>query len=317
MRIVMNALALLVLVLMASAQTPNNNPKETADEQSGYCPHTHNLESGPSVQYWLEGVIGSKTVKMYIDRGGSGVVGLFYEPKGDWTPVLLGGMWKTDGIDLSAWASSSAFDPETSTPVGRLQAQLSSNVLVGQWTPGGSDHAEPIRLSVVPKTGCEAKGEWTRFDSAKWPFSFSYPASWKLIEEREGKNRHIRLICPDPEEMAYDADVTISEGLGEPTETGLVRCAKGWRYEAECNEDIEHSAFNHVPTQSVHDGLRILDISDQEWRLYCRGGGYVAQTDGTDLVVLLQGGWVNIIGERSDPDLVGHIVDTIRPRRSK
>ena len=39
---------------------------------------------------------------MYLNRGGSGVVGLFYDTLGDWTPTYLGGEWKADAITLKA-----------------------------------------------------------------------------------------------------------------------------------------------------------------------------------------------------------------------
>jgi hypothetical protein len=72
MPLLANVLALLLFVMAASAQTaPSNEPTETADEQSGLCPTTHNLESDPSAQYWLEDLIGSKSVRMYLNRGGS------------------------------------------------------------------------------------------------------------------------------------------------------------------------------------------------------------------------------------------------------
>jgi hypothetical protein len=320
MRILVRVIALFVIVMSASAQSVSNKePDETADEQSGFCPRTHNLESTPSAEYWLEGVIGSKTVKMYLNRGGSGVVGLFYEPKGDWKPVFLGGMWKPSGIDLSAGANSAAFDPEALAPIGRLQGQLTGNVFLGQWVPTGGAHADPVRLSVVPKTECDGKGAWKRFDSPKWPFSFSYPASWHLVEEHDGPGDYLRLICPDPEEMAYDTDVTIKESVGKPTEKdGLVRCGKEWRYDAECGDDIKDSVFGHIAVQSARHGMTILDISDHEWRVYCRDfDGYVGQGGGTDLVVLLQNGWIGITDAKDDSEMDGRIVDTIRAHAAK
>jgi hypothetical protein len=318
MRIVVNALALFLLIVTASAQTaPSNEPEETVQEQGGYCPDTHNLGSVPSAEFWLEGVIGSRAVKMYLNRGGSGVAGLFYEPNGDWKPVLLGGMWKPSGIDLSAGADSAAFYPWSLAPTGRLQGQLKDNVFLGQWTSAGSNHAEPVHLSVVPETGCEGKGVWKRFNSPKWPFSFSYPASWRLVEERDGDSPYIRLICPDPEEMVYESDVTIEEGVGQPTEkSGLVRCGKEWRYDANCDDDDRNFAYSHIAAQSVRHGMKILDISNREWRNYCRNGGYVGQTDGTDRVVLLQNGWIRITWQDAS-DIVGRIVDTIRAHTAK
>jgi hypothetical protein len=121
--------------------------------------------------------------------------------------------------------------------------------------PKDGVQSESVRLSAVPKTGCEGKGAWKRFDSPKWPFSFSYPDSWKLVEEKEGGDSYIRLICPDPEEMAYSRDITVSEGLGDPQAgTDLVRCGKEWRYNADCDYDIKQSAFNHIPAQRVRHG---------------------------------------------------------------
>jgi hypothetical protein len=318
MRIVVNLLALFLCALTASAQTaPSSEPDETAGEQTGFCPTTHNLELAPKAEYWLEGVLGSKTVKMYLNRGGSGVVGLFYEPNGDWKPILLGGMWKPSGIDLSAGADSAAFDSETLAPIGRLQGQLTDNLFLGQWTPTGSDNAEPVHLSVVPKIECDGKGVWKRFDSQKWPFSFSYPAAWHLVEEHDGPGDYIRLICPDPESMAYDNDVIVKEAVGKPTEeSGLVLCGKEWRYNADCGDDIKDSAFDHIPVQSVRHGMKIMDISAREWRNYCRYGGYVAQTDGTDRVVLLQNGWIRITWQDAS-DIVGRIVETVRAHTAK
>ncbi len=319
MQITVSFLALFLFVMMASAQTaPGNEPQETADEQSGLCPTTHNLELAPSLRYWLEGVIGARTVKMYLRRGGSGVVGLFYEPKGDWKPVLLGGTWKASGIDLSAGADTQAFDPETPAPIGRLHGQFTNNVFIGQWTPVGSDRAEPARLVVVPKTECDGKVAWKQFDRPNWPFSFSYPASWRLEDAHTSSGDYISLICPDPETMAYDTDLTIREEAGKPTrESGVVRCGKEWRYDAECGDDIKESAFSHIPTERAWHGMKILDISDKEWRLYCRNGGYIALIEGIDRVYLLQDGWMRISGELNAPDIVGRIEKSIHPHTSK
>jgi hypothetical protein len=64
--------------------------------------------------------------------------------------------------------------------------------------------------------------------------------------------------------------------------------------------------------------MDILDISDREWRMFCRDiGGYVGQTEGTDLVVLLHGGWIGIQQAGADSDLVGRIVNTIHAHTAK
>jgi hypothetical protein len=94
--------------------------------------------------------------------------------------------------------------------------------------------------------------------------------------------------------MAYNNDVTIEVGVGKPTEkAGLVLCGESWRYDADCGEDLKDSPYSHIAAQSVRHGMKILDISDHEWREYCsNGGGYVGQTDGTDRVILLRNGWI-------------------------
>jgi hypothetical protein len=151
MRIIVNGLALFLFVMTASAQTaPSNVPTETADEQTAFCPSTHNLEVEPSTQYWLEGVIGSKIVKMYLNRGGSGVVGLFYEPNGDWKPVLLGGMWKPTGIDLTAGADSAAFDPETRAPIG-FKGSLLTMFFSGGGRPRAATMPSLFAFQLFPK----------------------------------------------------------------------------------------------------------------------------------------------------------------------
>lgn len=317
MQIFQKVITFSLCVATFSAQTaPKSEAQDTADEQTAYCPNTHKLGATPSAQYWLEGFVGSKAVRMFLNRGGSGVVGLFYEPGGDWTPILLGGMWKLDSVDLTAGKDIAAFDRETQAPIGRLQGKLSNKVLIGKWLPKGSEQAEPVRLSVIPKMGCEAKGAWKHFESQKWPYSFSYPASWKLVEEKSGRDSYIRLMCPDPEALAYDADVTIDEGAGDPTEeSGVVRCGDSWRFKVDCDEDIKDHASAYSPKESTRHGLKILDISEREWRGSCRSGGYIGQTEGIDQVVLLRDGWFRITGP--EDGIVAHIVDTIRPHSSK
>jgi len=112
----------------------------------------------------------------------------------------------------------------------------------------------------------------------------------------------------------------VSEGLGEPSaskETRLVRCGKEWRYDADCGEDIKDSLYSHIPAESVRHGMKILDISEHEWRAYCRNWGYVGQTDGTDIYVLPKNGWIGITKERDASDIVGRMVDTIRLHTAK
>jgi hypothetical protein len=311
MRTIVSLIAVSSIAPLAFAQWSCPYRYDLLSSSQNQDPTPQDIYSSPSGQYSLQGIIGSKTVRMYLSLAGPDSDGLFYALEGDWTPVFLFGSWKPGGFDFSG-------ESKNQKPLGRLRGQLTDNVFLGQWTPTGGEHAEPVRLSVVPKTGCEGKGKWTRFDSPKWPFSISYPASWRLVEEHYGSGDYIRLICPDPEAMAYDTDLTIKEAVGKPTEeSGLVRCGKSWRYGANCGDDIKDSALSHIPAQSLRHGMRILDISDREWRMYCRNGGYVGQGDGKDRVILLQNGWIRITREGDDSGIVGRILDTIRAHTAK
>lgn len=263
MRIYVSLFATLLVAPLALAQWSCPSHYDLSSSTQGQDGASQSGSDTPTRQYDLQGMVGSRTVKMYLNRAGSDSDGLFYFLEGDWTPVFLFGDWKPDGFEFSG-------ESKNQKPTGRLQGQLADNLLLGQWTPAGSDRAEPVRLLVVPKTSCDGKGAWKRFDNPNWPFSFSYPASWHIKEE----HGYIHVMCPDPEEMVYDTDVTISEGLGEPSaETGLARCGMEWRYYANCSDDLTRSAYSHIPVESVRHGMRILDMSEHEWRLYCRNGG--------------------------------------------
>jgi hypothetical protein len=62
-------------------------------------------------------------------------------------------------------------------------------------------------------------------------------------------------------------------------------------------------------------GMTILDGDQAEWRVYCRGGGYVAQGEGHLRVLLLGDSWVQLIGQGPPSELIGRIVSTVRRRR--
>jgi len=229
MRSIACATALLLLNSAIFAQT-DIEKKVTQDTelQTGYCPQTHDLESGPQEKHWFEGALGNSKIRMYLNRGGAGVVGLFYATDGDRTPTFLGGEWSTKGVTLLGQSADEA-------PKGRLQGQLVNGAFVGNWTPEGTDHADPVRLSSMQKPACDSHGAWKRFDDPKWPVSFSYPASWHIKENHDA----LELICPDPEEMAYDNRLTIYEGKVQKDKPigpyELVHCAKGWRFGPKCD----------------------------------------------------------------------------------
>lgn len=65
-----------------------------------------------------------------------------------------------------------------------------------------------------------------------------------------------------------------------------------------------------MPEISRRKGITILNLDDQEWRLYCRGGGYVGQTEGEDRVVLLQNGWIEFSGMGEPSEIIDRMALT-------
>jgi hypothetical protein len=301
MRSFASAVALMFLspAIFAESGTAPNVGQDT-ELPSDICPHTHELENVVPEEHWFEGKLGKSHVKVYLQRGGAGVVGLFYANDGAWTPTFLGGEWKDNKITLSAESAEHA-------PRGQLQGELLSGVFTGTWIPDSSDGAETVRLSAVQKPGCDGSGVWKRFDDPKWPVSFSYPASWRIREVTETPQR-IQLTCPDPEEMTYNAGVTIYEGKGEPGGPWeLVHCANEWRFGSSCAKSHENTASLSVSTVRQQPDETILNI-DSEWRVYCSDGGYIGLGDGEDRVVLLPNFWVEFMGAGGASEIVDRLV---------
>lgn len=304
MRSILCALAPLLLIPAATAQVSGaKQTPSTTEYQTGYCPRTHQLEAEPQAEYWFEGNIGGRTARMYLDRGGRGVVASLYFTAGDWTPVLLGGEWDNGSIALS--------DATEQHPLTvRLQGRLTNDGFAGSWTSTGRDAALHVRFAIFPEPKCDGTGAWKRFDSPRWPVSFSYPANWRLHES----GHSITLTCPNPRTMAYESDVTVDEGEGKPPgRSGLMDCSAGWRYGASCECNHDDDSACSMPAITHRDGITILNLDDQEWRLYCRGGGYVAQGEGEDRVVLLQNSWIGITGVGDPSAIIDRMVLTARP----
>jgi hypothetical protein len=307
MRSIACAIALLLLhsAIVAQNDAAPQTARDTEQEFGPYCPWTHALGDGPQEEHWFEGAIQNSKVRMYLNRGGAGVVGLFYATDGDWTPTFLGGEWSANGIKLSAEASD--HDPK-----GHLQGQLVNGAFIGTWNPENSDHAGPVRLAPIQQPACDGRGAWKRFDDPKWPVSFSYPASWRIKED--GKT--LRLICPDPETMTNNnSSVTIFDGerkKGKPLgPVQLVQCANGWRFGPECDSYDEDAVTASVKTVSEQPGKTILSLG-HEWRVYCADGGYVGQGDGEDQVVVLPNYWIEFRGAGSASAIVDRMVKSAR-----
>jgi hypothetical protein len=302
---------LLVLAAGACAQSPDPQTAKQADraEDHWYCPRTHPLQEAPSQKFFLDGSIGKRQVRMYIDRGGSGVVGLFFD-KETWQVTEFGGTWNNGQIDGSDEAED---HPATE----RLSAALTGNRLIGSWTPVNSNDAEPVDLTTFAEPLCDGKESWRHFEDARSPVSFSYPASWRLDQDRNG----VWLTCPDPGEIAYSQDVYIRMGSGTfqgPPE--LLQCKENWIYRtagSECDCDHSDDPSCHM-TKAVRRGSAIiLDVGEREWRNYCHSGGYVGQGSGEDRIIQLPHSWIEIMAQGKSSGLIDRLVDSVEERLSK
>jgi hypothetical protein len=301
------ALLLLNSAIFAQSDTAPKAVQDTEQDFGFFCPHTHVLGDGPD-KYWLEGTIGNSAVKLYLADSGAGAIGLFYATDGDWTPTLLGGERSANKFKFSAVAADH-------TLKGRLEGQLVNGAFIGSWTSKGSDHADSVRLAAMQRPTCDGRGAWKRFDDPGWPVSFSYPASWRIKEVGDA----LQIICPDPEDMAYNNKLTIYEGKVQKDKPvglwELVHCANGWRFGRSCDTSERNTASLSVLEVSQQPGRTILGI-EGEWRVYCADGGYVGQGDGEDRLVLLHDSWIEFTGAGQTSDIVDRLVKSARVRTS-
>jgi len=276
--------------------------------QSGFCPPTPTLGDDNFSEHWLEGTIDAKSVRMYLARGGDTAIGVFYYTE-DWDPVMLGGEASHGGV-------IHVTDKTDESPAtGSLHGRLTASGFVGAWAPVNSSKSLPVRLKVVPKPHCEAvSGKSRRFDDQRWPVTFSYPTSWKVEIGQET----LTLTCPDPSLMAYEGfNITMTQGRWtgvELSDIGLASCGDRW-YSLRCEcEDLTGPFCDKAAIVSKKDGMTVISGIEQEWRGYCRGGGYVGQADGDRRILLLKDKWVNLEGQGSPSELLDQIVTTIKTR---
>jgi hypothetical protein len=300
---------LLLGTVQASAQNADlPKPLDPKNLQTAYCPQTHRLEAEPSQKWYLDGAIGKRHVRMYLDRGGSGVVGLFFDIGGHWETTLLGGTWTDGQID--------ATDAREDRPAtGHLKASLANNRLIGTWTVSTTNQSEPVQLITIPEPRCDAGGPWRHFHDPDWPVAFSYPASWHL---EQADDDSIVLTCPNPSEIAFDQHISVHHGAGAPDgPTKLVQCGNSWRYGFQCRCGGQDS--DRCPTAKISHmkSATVLDVSEQEHRIYCLNDGYVAAGDGEDRVVLLQDQWLEINGPVDSLELINRMIASVTLRKQK
>jgi hypothetical protein len=273
------------------------------DYNVGMCPTTPKLRDNPSKTYWLDGSIGERPVRMYLEQGGDVVVGAFYYTESDWTPTILGGHLTVNG------ALDASDKGETKVETGRLTGRLTADNFVGEWIAPDQSKPLPAFLKTGAQPRCDGTGAWKRFDDNRWPVTFSYPGSWRLETSNDG----VKVTCPNPSFMVYDSyEIEFRQGKkSELADLGFHLIGTKWIYGQGCDETPSHCSL--VPVRR-REGMTILGADEQEWRVYCRGSGYVAEGEGHELVLLIGDRWMDLRGQGPPSELIGRIVATARPR---
>jgi hypothetical protein len=296
-------LALVVLFVMATASAQTPPPKQY---QTGFCPKTAELEAGPRAEYWFEGVLGKKHVRMYLNRGGAGVVGVFYETE-SWVPVFLGGKWiagQPGAVELTART-------QRDFEIGEVKGQLNEGELVGAWTPKGEETGISFRFKAVAQPKCDGTEPWKSFHDSHWPITFSYPASWHVSATQDS----ITLTCPDASLMAYDEhEIRIWQGPeANNAASDVVQCGDKWiyGYGCKCGRNIDGCKEAVAAEQ---EGMTVLTADDRAWRVYCRDGGYVGLGKGSRRILTFGDAWVVIEAQGAPAELVVRMLATAKRR---
>lgn len=294
------ALLLLATLITVPAQAPGEKQYQT-----GYCPETAELGVSPQGKYWFEGMIGAKHVRMYLERGGGGVVGAFYDTTA-WDPLTLGGRWsggETGTIELTARTEHDA-------AVGSLKGDLTAEGLSGVWTARGESGVE-FHLKVATQPKCDGKESWKVFNDAQWPVTFSYPHTWHVSAGAET----VTLTCPDPSLMAYDGyEIRVSQGGDANNATSdIVQCGDKWIYGYSCT--CEHADRCNAAPAMERAGMTVLRADSREWRVYCRGGGYVGQGTGDRRILTFGDTWIVVEAQGPAAELVERVVGTAKRKK--
>jgi hypothetical protein len=112
----------------------------------------------------------------------------------------------------------------------------------------------------------------------------------------------LTLTCPDPAEMFYDFSIWIRQGpLSKIADEGFHLSGNKWTRDSHpCFDEENDLPDCPEPASVTHRGaITVLENSEQEWRVYCTGGGYVALGGGSDKMLVIGDKWVDIIGSGS------------------
>jgi hypothetical protein len=296
---------LAVLMVMAVGMAPAQAPSEK-QSQIGYCPRTAELNAAQQEKYWFEGMLGKKHVRMYLNRGGGGVVGVYYDTA-DWVPVFLGGKWisgEPAGVELTALSGRDR-------TVGILKAKITANGLAGSWT-GAQAEAEEFQLRSETQPKCDGSEKWKSFSDGRWPITFSYPGTWHASVNGDS----MTLTCPDASSMAYDGwEISVRQGGDAENETtDFVQCQDKWIYGYGCKCGANLDGCKNA-VLSERGGITELRANQIDWKMYCRDGGYVGSGTGDRRVLTFGDTWIVVEAEGQPAELVERLVETVKRRK--
>lgn len=297
------ALVVLFVTATASAQTPA--PKKY---QTGFCPKTAELGTSPRGEYWFEGALGKKHVRVYLNRGGEGVAGVLYDTEG-WVPVFLGGKWTGGQSGAMELTARTQRDYE----IAEVKEQINeAGELVGTWTARGEQVGTPFHWKAVTQPRCDGKEAWKNFHDSHWPITFSYPGSWHVSSTEDS----ITLTCPDASLMAYDEyEIRVWQGPEANTAASdVVQCGEKWIYGYGCKCGREMDGCK-AAVAAEQEGMTVLTADEREWRVYCRDGGYAGLGEGSRRIVTFGDAWIVIEAEGAAGELVGRLAGTAKKRR--
>jgi hypothetical protein len=276
----------------------------------------------PTASYWLEGTIGGSDVRMYLERGGAVVAGVYYYTRHG-AALLLRGEWANGEVRLE--------ETTDNKQTGSLRGHLGPGGMDGVWSVpvpaegaavGGARAARSVavRLHRTKQPSCDGRGPWRRFDDPAWPMTFSYPADWSV--QRRGAS--LEVTCPDPATLLYDdPGVSMTTGVGlnrfARGEGGaIIRCNGKWHFLAADQGGCDCSALDSwCPKADVkqRDGLTVVS-GLRAWRMYCRGGSYQGQSDSQDYLFIDRDHWVTISGWGRGTAVVDRIAASFAARPS-
>jgi hypothetical protein len=251
---------------------------------------------------------------MHLQRAGAVVAGLYYYTK-HWVPLLLRGEWRGEG-DLRLTEQTS-----DGTKTGVLEGVLGGGGFKGSWSRPDSSKRWPVQLRSVRQTGCNTFGAWKQFDDPAWPFTFSYPATWHLEQQKDG---WVRLSCPDPEPMLFEDGGVVQIGRGEglaPFQDGgygFTVCRRRWFINTADQggcvcDDLDAMCVPVTPAQ--RGGLTVIEGGGDD-RNYCRGGHYAGQGTHESRLFLRGDRWLVLDASDVATDALVRIAKTVEARAS-